>query len=200
MKAFLSIISLLSATISVAQERATGGGNIEVIEALVSERMSRGKLDFCEITYLIGYEDYVYNQGAVTALRGSLSFAGFIEEKDKSPIVMFKVTAFNFDGKNFILAPLDYAYLSTTSDNYASQEFVMGAAEDGGLLVGYDAMSNMALPSQLSEKIYINIVKNGGRSDVSVPFSLLAIDAEKSLKYSDCSMRLLDGIIAKFQN
>jgi len=58
----------------------------------------------------------------------------------------------------------------------------------------------MALPSQLSEKIYINIVKNGGRSDVSVPFSLVAIDAEKSLKYSTCSMRLLDAIIAKFQN
>ena len=51
-------------------------------------------------------------------------------------------------------------------DNLMREEFVVGPAEDGGLLVGYEALKNMYLGVQVSEQMSINFT----RSRVAVIF------------------------------
>ena len=55
------------------------------------------------------------------------------------------------------------------------KEFVVGPAEDGGLLVGYEALKNMYLGVQVSEQMSINFTRKLGRSDISVQLTLAAL-------------------------
>lgn len=67
----LSLLVFLSSN-AYSQEKATGGGNIAILEVQFFPRMTRGKLDACELTYLLAFEDHVYRKGAMSFLRGSL--------------------------------------------------------------------------------------------------------------------------------
>ena len=196
-KLLKSILASLILFISpaFAELKATGGGSVQVIDLTFEKRMSRGRLNGCEISYLLGFEDYVYRQGAVTALRGSLNFYGFINAPDKSPAYIFKVTAFDFVEGQYIPAPLDYAYLSNDKASLAGREHVVSQAEDGGLLVGYDALS-LADFDLLGVKAF-NVTRAGGSSDVSVPIDLLQINADIYQNFAKCSSELLDNIIQK---
>ena len=75
----------LAFTPSAAQDRATGGGEVLLLDVVVTERMSLGQLDSCEITYLLAYEDYIYRNGLITFLRGSIAFAAFVSSPDAAP-------------------------------------------------------------------------------------------------------------------
>lgn len=194
----LALTAVLSLAFSplVAQDRATGGGEVVVMELVATERMSLGRLDSCELTYLLAYEDYIYRNGAITFLRGSMNFAGFINDLDKNPTYLFKVTAFDFDGQSYDLSPLKYAYLSTQDISYAGKEFVIGAAEDGGLVVGYDAFSNIAM--SFTDPISLNITREEGSSDVMVPVYFMMHDANVSLQYTECMLQLLSALGDQF--
>ena len=169
------------------------------MDFFVTERMSRGQLDGCEMTYFIAFEDYIHRQGAVSALRGSVAFYGFIDNKDKPPVILLKATAFDFDGTKLNLAPLDYAYVMAAGNSYAGKEYVVGPSEDGGLLVGYDALTNVFLGTQLSEAFSINITRRGSNSDVAIPVNFLIHDTDETMKYTECSLKLLDRLMQKFQ-
>lgn len=194
----LALTAVLSLAFSplVAQDRATGGGEVVVMELVATERMSLGRLDSCELTYLLAYEDYIYRNGAITFLRGSMNFAGFINDLDKNPTYLFKVTAFDFDGQSYDLSPLKYAYLSTQDISYAGKEFVIGAAEDGGLVVGYDAFSNIAM--SFTDPISLNITREEGSSDVMVPVYFMMHDPNVSLQYTECMLHLLSALGDQF--
>ena len=196
---FILSCLLLNPISASAQQRATGGGSIEIMDFFVTERMSRGQLDGCEMTYFIAFEDYIHRQGAVSALRGSVAFYGFIDNKDKPPVILLKATAFDFDGTKLNLAPLDYAYVMAAGNSYAGKEYVVGPAEDGGLLVGYDALTNVFLGTQLSEAFSINITRRGSKSDVAIPVNFLIHDVDETMKYTECSLKLLDRLMQKFQ-
>ena len=196
---FILSCLLLNPISASAQQRATGGGSIEIMDFFVTERMSRGQLDGCEMTYFIAFEDYIHRQGAVSALRGSVAFYGFIDNKDKPPVILLKATAFDFDGTKLNLAPLDYAYVMAAGNSYAGKEYVVGPSEDGGLLVGYDALTNVFLGTQLSEAFSINITRRGSNSDVAIPVNFLIHDTDETMKYTECSLKLLDRLMQKFQ-
>ena len=198
-KNLLLLCLLLNPISTIAQERATGGGSVEIMDFFVTERMSRGQLDGCEMTYFIAFEDYIHRQGAVSALRGSVAFYGFIENKDKPPVILLKATAFDFDGTKLNLAPLDYAYVMAAGNSYAGKEYVVGPSDDGGLLVGYDALTNVFLGTQLSEAFSINITRRGSKSDVAIPVNFLIHDVDETMKYTECSLKLLDRLMQKFQ-
>lgn len=193
----LATVLSLAFTPMAAQEKATGGGEVVLLELLATERMSLGKLDSCELTYYLAYEDYIYRNGAITVLRGSMNFAGFTDAPDKGPAYLFKVTAFDLTGEALDLAPLKYAYLSSRGVSYAGKEFVVGAAEDGGLLVGYDALANFAL--SFTDPISLNITRVGGRSDVAVPVDFMMHNPTISKQHAECSLKLLDVLSEKFK-
>lgn len=196
----LSILIIILLPISTsAQDRATGGGAIEIMDFFVTERMSRGQLDGCEMTFFIAFEDYIHRQGAVSALRGSVAFYGFVHNKDKPPVILLKATAFDFDGSKLNLAPLEFAYLQSGGISYAGKEYIVGPAEDGGLLVGYDALTNVFLGTQLSEAMSITITRIGSNSDLAIPVNFLIHDVDETMKYTECSIKLLDNLSLKFQ-
>lgn len=195
---FLLSCILFAPMFSYAQQRVTGGGVLEILEVEFYERKSRGKLDSCEITYLIAFQDHVYRQGKLSAIRGSVNFMGFIDASDKPPAVLLKVTAFDLDNDGgYKIAPLEYAYISTEGQSYAGKEFVVGPAEDGGLLVGYEVFKNMYLGVQVSEQMAINFTRKSGRSDISVPVNFARFNPNAWMSYTKCSMELIDGIINK---
>lgn len=126
-----------------------------------------------------------------------MNFAGFTSALDKGPAYLFKVTAFDLEGEANKLAPLNYAYLSSGGVSYAGREFVVGAAEDGGLLIGYDAMANFTL--SFVEPISLNITRKGGTSDVAIPVDFMVQNPTISLQYTECTHKLLDVLIEKFK-
>lgn len=198
LRLLLFVFIFFAPIFAYAQERVTGGGILEVLDVEFFERKSRGKLDSCEITYLIAFQDHVYRQGKLSAIRGSVNFMGFIDSPDKAPAVLLKVTAFDLDNNGgYKIAPLEYAYISSQGQSYAGKEFVVGPAEDGGLLVGYEALKNMYLGVQVSEQMSINFTRKSGRSDISVPVNFGRFKPNASLSYSKCSMELIDGIVNK---
>jgi len=193
----LTLILTLVLSQAAAQDRATGGGEVVVIELTATERMSRGRLNSCELTFLIVFEDFIYRQGSVTALRGSVSFTGFIDAADKGPAYLLKVTAFDLVGSAHQIAPLEYAYLSTSDQSYAFKEYLITAADDGGLLVGYDALTNM--PISFVFPMSINITREGGGSDISIPIDFMSHDQVASLKHSECTIKIIEDIQKKFE-
>ena len=66
----LTAFLMAFSSLAVAQDTATGGGEVVLMELTLTERMSRGKLDSCELTYYLAYEDYIYRNGGITILRG----------------------------------------------------------------------------------------------------------------------------------
>ena len=195
---FILTVFLMSfSSVAVAQDTATGGGDVVLMELTATERMSRGKLDSCELTYYLAFEDYIYRNGAITILRGSVNFTGFINDPEGSPAFLFKATAFDFDGENNKLSPLEYIYLASEGVSYAGKEFAIGAAEDGGMLVGYQALDNLSL--NFLSPMSFNILRQGGGSDVSIPVNFLVQKPDVSMQYYECSIKLLDAISRKFK-
>ena len=194
---FVIILSLGISTSASANMKATGGGEVLILDLTVSERMSRGKLDSCEYTYLLAYADYIYRNGAITFLRGSMNFAVFADAPNKPPGILLKVTAFDLDNDKHNLAPLDYAYLSSQGISYAGKESGVFEAEDGGLVVGYDAMSNPSL--DLMNPLDINILRKNGRSDVSVPVNFMAYNPSTVNQFANCVMKALNALGEKLK-
>ena len=127
-------------------------------------------------------------------------FTGFIDSPDKGPAVLFKATAFDFINNQPVIAPLEYAYLSASGASYVGEEYTLGQAEDGGLLVGYDALRNPMLSTQIFDNIQLNITRLNGRSDIAIPLDILANAPEKVLKLNNCSIELLNNLQTKFGN
>ena len=46
----LTVFLMSFSSVAVAQDTATGGGEVVLMELTATERMSRGKLDSCELT------------------------------------------------------------------------------------------------------------------------------------------------------
>jgi hypothetical protein len=168
-----------------------------MIQVKVTERMSLGQLDSCEITYLLAYEDYIYRNGLITFLRGSIAFAAFVSSPDAAPAIVFKVTAFDLEGEQHVLAPLKYAYLNSGGVSYAGKEWGVEAAEDGGILVGYDALDNILLNPV--EPISLNLTREGGNSDVSIPVDFGMYDPSITQNYGECMLQLIDVLTEKLQ-
>ena len=177
------------------QKRATGGGEVRVMEVVATNRKSRGKLDACEISYILAFEDYIYLDGGITFLRGALSLAGFTNDADREPAFLFKITAFDLLAEGHKLAPLEYAYLSTDNISYAGKESTIIDASDGGLVVAYD-VSNSSL--NFIEPLTLNIMRKDGRSDVAVPVNFMEADLNAGVSYAACMLSLLEVLTNKF--
>lgn len=194
---YIIILSLGISSSASANMKATGGGEVVILDLKVSERMSRGKLDSCEYTYLLAYADYIYRNGAITFLRGSMNFAVFADAPDKPPMILLKVTAFDLDNDKHNLASLDYAYFSSQGISYAGKESGVFEAEDGGLVVGYDAMSNPSL--DLMNPLEINILRKNGRSDVSIPTNFMTYNPSIINEFGNCILKALNVLDEKFK-
>lgn len=180
---------------AIAQDTATGGGRVALLELKMDERKIRGKLDACELTYLVAFEDYIYRRGATTLLRGNVSLMGFVES-DKPPGIFLKVTAFDAIGNDAKLAPLGYAYLSVHGTSYAGAEFVSFTCEDGGLCVGYELLKHPELAA-IGEGFQISFTRANGKTDVLVPISLHNDKDSVWQSFNMCSLKLFDVLINK---
>ena len=116
-----------------AESAATGGGGVAVLDIGFTERTSAGKLQACELGYLIAYEDNIYRRGDPVALRGSFTV---VQGRDgKGMGLGLKITMFDVVEQQSKLAPINYAFLSANGQSYAGKEHATTNAEDGGLLV-----------------------------------------------------------------
>ena len=161
-----------------------GGGAVSIMEIDTSERRTRGKLNGCELTYTLAFEDNIYRKGAITFLRGALNFSSF----DMYPAFLFKVTAFDLQGNSAIEAPLSYAYLSSKTKSYAGIESTIVPSDDGGLLVMYPITSASSL--SFLEPLTINISRKDGKTDLGIPMDVTSHDAETALKFANCAINL----------
>lgn len=161
-----------------------GGGSVSLMELDTSERRTRGKLNGCELTYILAFEDYIYRRGAITFLRGSLNLSSF----DKNPAFILKVTAFDLQGNDAIDVPLSYAYLSNQTKSYAGMESSIFPSEDGGLMVMYPITSASSL--SFLEPLTINISRKDGKTDLGIPIDVTSHDAEAALKFANCAINL----------
>lgn len=161
-----------------------GGGSVSLMEVYASERKTRGKLNGCELTYFLAFEDYVYRKGAITFLRGALNFSSF----NKNPALLLKVTAFDLQGSDTIDAPLSYAYLSNQTKSYAGMESSLFPSEDGGLLVMYPITSASSL--SFLEPLTINISRKAGKTDLGIPIDVTSHDSEAALRFANCAINL----------
>jgi hypothetical protein len=182
-----------------AQDIATGGGSVLLVEAQATDRTVGGQLDSCEMTYMVAFEDHIYRRGAVSFLRGAVSFMGFTKAKDKPPAIILKVTAFDLENQNPKFAPLNYAFLTVAGQSYAKKEFVNFKCEDGGLCIGYEMLKFPELGDLFSDDFEINFNRAGGGSDVKVPISFVRDKPAEALKFSSCMVKLLDVVRQKFQ-
>lgn len=196
MKKIIIILTFIVSFSSPAQtqDRATGGGNVVLLDLTSTERRSRGNLVACELTYLLAFEDYIYRNGAVTLLRGSLTFGA---EPEIEPFYLLKFTAFDLVDETHKLAPLEYVYLSDPNVSYSGKENWMGAAEDGGILVGYLALANPSI--DFIGPISLNILRKGGRSDIAIPIVIAMHDQSVALNYNDCEIKLINSYLQKVQ-
>ena len=166
-----------------------GGGSVSIMEIDTSERKTRGKLNGCELTYILAFEDNIYRKGAITFLRGALNFSRF----DMNPAFLVKVTAFDLQGNRAIEAPLSYAYLSSQTKSYAGMESTIVPSDDGGLLVMYPITSASSL--SFLEPLTINISRKDGKTDLGIPMDVTSHDAESALKFANCAMDLTTNMM-----
>lgn len=182
-----------------AGDRATGGGNVKVIELEHTERMSRGQLDACELRYIVAFEDNIYRQGGITFLRGAVSLIGMVQHADKSPGILLKVTAFDLVGDKPAFAPLSLGYLTADGKSYAGKQSGSFKCDDGGQCVAYDFFNNPGLSIALSQEFELNITRANGDSDVSVPIHIAHDFPAVSAEFSGCTLKLADLLMKKFQ-
>ena len=161
-----------------------GGGSVSMMELYTSDRRTRGKLNGCELTYILAFEDNFYRRGAITFLRGSLNFSSF----DKNPAFLLKVTAFDLQGNDAIEVPLSYAYLSNQIKSFAGMESSIFPSDDGGLLVMYPITSASSL--SFLEPLTITISRKDGKTDLGIPLDVTSHDAETALKFANCAINL----------
>jgi hypothetical protein len=191
-------LSLSVASNSHAGDTATGGGQVVVAELEHTNRNSKGQLDACELRYIVAFQDNIYRQGAVTFLRGAVSFMGLIQEADKPPGILLKVTAFDLVGEKPVFAPLSLAYLTANGKSYAGKQSGTFTCEDGGQCVAYNFFDDPDLAASLGQTFEINITRANGSSDVRVPINVLRDFPKVSADFSNCSLELADLLMRKF--
>ena len=189
------VIPLVIASAGAAQDAATGGGGVRLLDVKSWERTAGGKLDACEITFGVGFEDFIYRNGALVVLKGAVSFMA--NPGDKIPAIVLKVSAFDYENDKLRSTPISYAYLSVAGNSYAGKEVTKFTCEDGGLCLGYDAMKYLELGQAIGNEFEINFNRRPGGSDVRVPLSILRERPKESMAYSQCVLKLLDVIMEK---
>ncbi len=131
-------------------------------------------------------------------LRGGLSVWGFVNDKKQPPAISFKNTAFDVQGGVPKLSPLEYAYLSVSGVSYAGKEVAKFASEDGGLFMGYELLKYPELALSLKGALEINFNRAKGRSDLSIPVNISRDKPEVAEKQSQCVLKLIAALKAKF--
>jgi hypothetical protein len=183
---------------AVAQEAATGGGTVELIDTKISERTVEGELESCEYTYLLGYQDFIYRNGGVVVLRGSVAVKGFTKIA-KQPTVILKVTGFDTDTPTPKLFHINYAYLSGAGNTYSNREYVKFACEDGGYCSGYTLFDKPEIGMMLSSSFEINYNRTAGSSDVTVPIRFRRDKPADSKKFDECVLKGMDILLKRIQ-
>jgi hypothetical protein len=139
----LSTIGMLAGSSIVhAEDHATGGGKVFLGDAMLNDRTIEGRLDASELTYVVGYEDYIYRKGDAVLLRGAVSFSGLTKSPNKPPALFLKVTAFDLVGDKTQFAPLHYAFISAKGESFAGKESGKFTCEDGGVCIAYSIFDN----------------------------------------------------------
>ena len=196
--AFTCLGSLACTPHAKAQGVATGGGQVAIADLRVDERTSGGKLNACELVYIILYEDNIYRRGDPVALRGAINM--FDAGPGKGIGLALKITMFDLVQNQPKLAPINYAFLSANGHSYAGKERGEAKAEDGGVLVVYDLL---ALPSLYEDfvtgRIEFNFNRNVGSSDVTVPVNLFEEHPKVAIDFLNCSNKLVEGVQRRLQ-
>jgi hypothetical protein len=192
------LVGVCLAQPAVANDIATGGGEVVLGEAIAHERAIEGHLNACELTYLVGFADHIYRKGDIVILRGAVSMSAAVTAPDKPPFITFKVTAFDVVGGTPQFTPLHYGYLSANGQSYAGKEYVKFPCDDGGLCMGYSLIENVDLAMAISDGFEINVNRSKGGSDVRVPVHILRDRPQTSRAFNQCTLKLMDVVQKKF--
>jgi len=198
----LASLAICAATpIIAAGDMATGGGTVALVELRFDERTRQGRLDACELVYLLGFEDHIYRNGGMSVLRGSLSLSALIEAPDKPPVISFKVTAFDMVGAQPSpqFAPLHYAFLSANGTSFAGKEAGKFTCEDGGICMAFSVFDNPTLLEALLDgALEINVSRTPNGSDVRVPVNFGRDKPETAREFAGCTLKLIEVMKKKF--
>jgi hypothetical protein len=182
-----------------AQDQATGGGQATLVNLDFTERTVGGRLDACELVYLVAFKDYIYRNGGLVVLRGAINISALTGTK-KAPGILLKVTPFDDASGTPQLAPINYAFITSDGQSFAGSELATGKAEDGGLLVAFSLLDNMPLFAALTGgKFEINFNRRPNASDVKVPVNFLRDKPKVMISFGNCMNKLLDVIRKKFE-
>jgi len=198
----LTTLAICAATpIIAAEDTATGGGTVALVDLRFDERTRQGRLDACELVYLLGFEDHIYRQGGMTALRGSLSLSALIEAPNKPPVITLKVTAFDMVGAQPSpqFAPLHYAFLSAKGTSFAGKEAGKFTCDDGGVCMAFSIFDNPTLLEALLDGAFeINVSRTPNGSDVRVPVNFARDKPETAREFAGCTLKLIEVMKKKF--
>lgn len=191
---------LATTTTALAQDRATGGGQVLTVDLTFEERTIEGRLEGCELTYLLAFEDHIYRKGAPAAMRGSLLLMALRQHPDKEPGITFKAKTFDLVGSQPEFAPINYAFVSTPTKSFARHEFGHFTCEDGGFCAVYGLFKSPGLVEALiSGSVTINFNRRKGASDVSVPVNFARDKPAVHREFVACVMKLLPVIQEKIE-
>lgn len=187
-------VSILSSAVP-AVSQATGGGQIIHTDARFFERRAGGVLDACELTYAVGYDDFIYRNGNLVFVRGSLSMQAL--EPPAPPLFVVKVAAFDVADGQVFLAPMDYAYLSINGRSFAGEEAARFRCEDGGVCLAYQLSSHPELAVAPISGFSVAYNRKPRATDVAIPVNILQAAPQAAFDYSDCVDRLLDDLLRR---
>jgi hypothetical protein len=179
-----------TATLSLADDRATGGGIARLVDAQLNQRKSSGELTGCEVLYTVGYEDHIYRNGEMVLLRGSVSINRPIEKMETLPYVILKVAALDFDGNTFAAAPMNYGFLSAEGRSYAHKEVSSFRCEDEGLCAVYN---DAELAQAIGKSFAVSYNRAPGGSDVTVPINLPRTRPQLAASFAGCAEAITGG-------
>jgi hypothetical protein len=118
----------------------------------------------------------------------------------KSVGLGLKITMFDVVQEKPVLAPINYAFLSSNGQSYAGKESGKHTSEDGVLLVLYDLLTVPALfEVLLTGDIEFNFNRHADGSDVKVPVNLFAKHAKVAVNFGECSQKLLQAALSRLE-
>lgn len=175
-------------------DHATGGGSVALLEVNATERKFGRKLHACELSYLVAFEDNTYRYGAITLLRGSISFSGFAAASEARPEVAIKVEVFDIADGEARHTPLDYAFVTMQGYSTLGRERSIDSCNGKGIGLSFSAMDNIELVIRAGQDFEVGIKRSGATTNIIVPIALSRSDPRKGEKFATSAQTLMKSL------
>jgi hypothetical protein len=175
-------------------DHATGGGSVALLEVNATERKFRRKLHACELSYRVAFEDSIHRYGAITLLRGSISFSGFADTAETRPEVAIRVEVFDITEGEPRHSPLDYAFITMQDYSTLGRERSIDLCDSKGICLSFSAMDNIELGIHAGQDFGVGIKRSGASTNIIVPIALSRSDPRVREKFATSAQTLMKSL------